>query len=275
MNVRQLSMSSAVPVFAGTRSVVLALAQHRKAPVQTYESKESPWAPRTVVYAHYDDSILAGAHPHFKAYKDSKKYHSRVGMVTDATRAETTGALALKRLFCACQNCRPPTYDFANCLVKDIVGNTTRKETKRVAGAAQVTTQTQALADFSVKLKKGACWPVLVDDDQRAAEGKKYWICKLEDKPERLTKGMTYAGQTFDAGFIVVKVKWMEFLREKKHGGEELRMYSPPASEQIISVSAIIRLDKPLKLQKDTQSKAKVKPLALSQAEQARISGAM
>ena len=74
---------------------MLALAQHRKAPVQTYESKESPWAPRTVVYAHYDDSILAGAHPHFKAYKDSKKYHSRVGMVTDAATAETTGALTL------------------------------------------------------------------------------------------------------------------------------------------------------------------------------------
>jgi hypothetical protein len=53
-NLKELTLSSEAPVLSGSRSFVLALAQHRPEPTQTHESKHSPWAPRDVVYAFYD-----------------------------------------------------------------------------------------------------------------------------------------------------------------------------------------------------------------------------
>ena len=151
-NVKELTHSSEAPGLSGSRSVVLALAQHRPEPTQTHESKHSPWAPKDVIYGFYEDALLERSHEQFKSYKDSKFYHSRTGKQRDARTAETLGTLDLNRIHCACSRCRAPLYDFQNCLVKDIVGASTKKECKRVRGTAAVATQTQALADFALQV---------------------------------------------------------------------------------------------------------------------------
>ena len=70
--------------------------------------------------------------------------------------AETTGVLDVNRIHCACANCRAPKYDFRNCLVKVIVGSSLKVQCKRVRGTAPVATQTQALADFSLRVKRNS-----------------------------------------------------------------------------------------------------------------------
>ena len=182
--------------------------------MQSYETKDSHWAPRTIVYAYYDESLMARAHQHFKPYDKSKSWHSRIGLQPNAAAAETVGSVTLKRIFCSCAPCAPPRYDVANCLVPSVVGRTTTKSTPRSAAAPQVTTQAQALADFSVRLAAGSYWPVCVEKDEQVAEGM-YWIAQVQGPAERLVDGMQYAGQTFDAGFIVVKVKWLQLHAER------------------------------------------------------------
>jgi len=133
-NVRKLSLSNQSPLFHGTRNLVLALSMFFPKPTKTHESKSSAWAPKDLFYAFYDDSLLDRPHQQFTAYRDSKIFHSRTGMQLDASAAETRGTLALKRLHCACTNCKAAVYDFWNCSLRDIVGKPTRKECVRVSG---------------------------------------------------------------------------------------------------------------------------------------------
>ena len=241
-NVRKLSLSNQSPLFHGTRNLVLALSMFFPKPTKTHESKSSAWAPKDLFYAFYDDSLLDRPHQQFTAYRDSKIFHSRTGMQLDASAAETRGTLALKRLHCACTNCKAPVYDFWNCSLRDIVGKPTRRECVRVSGKAAVATQTQALADFSIRLKRGKYWPVRADDDERAAEGP-FWLAFIINEPERLAQSMTYAGQTFNEGWIVVKVKWCTFIRERSAGA---RLYKVQPEEVFISVGAVIRVETPM-----------------------------
>jgi hypothetical protein len=64
-NLKELTLSSEAPVLCGSRSVVLTLAEFRREPTQTHESKHSPWAPKDVVYAFYDEKLLEQTHPQF------------------------------------------------------------------------------------------------------------------------------------------------------------------------------------------------------------------
>ena len=65
--------------------------------------------------------------------------------------------------------------------------------------AQAVTTQTQALADFSLQVRKGSTWPLRVKGNQEGEEGR-FWLAKIKDEPERLEGTMTFAGQAFKEG---------------------------------------------------------------------------
>ena len=67
---------------------------------------------------------------------------------------------------------------------------------------AQMATQTQALADFSSRVKKDSCWPVRVAEDQEGAEVS-FWLAMIVDDPERLEKCITYDGGMFKEGWMV------------------------------------------------------------------------
>lgn len=273
-NVKQLTLSSEAPVLSGTRSVVLALAQHRQEPTQTHESKCSPWAPRDVIYGFYDDKLLDRRHEQFTPYKNSKLYHSRTGTQTDSTKAETLGALDVNRIHCACANCKAPKYDFRNCLVKEIVGVSRKVQCKRLRGMAPMATQTQALADFSLRVKKDSCWPVRVAEDQEGAEGP-FWLAMIVDDPERLEKSITYAGQVFKEGWIVVKARYYSFLRESGPEADRTRVYTLLEDETYLSLNHLARLERPVTMKRDKNAKSKPKPWLLTPKERAIIEAAL
>ena len=241
-NLKELTLSNEAPVLSGTREIALALAQHRPEPTQTHEAKFSPWAPKDVIYAFYDNALLARAHQQFTPYKNSKFYHARTGMQKDARTAETLGTLNVNRIHCACESCKAPLYDYQNCLVKKIVGAVTQVECKRVRGTAVVTTQTQALADFSLQVRKGSTWPLRVEEDQEGEEGR-FWFAKIKDEPERLEGTMTFAGQAFKEGWIVAKAQYYSLLRERGPKTASEQVYKLLPTDTYLSLNHIIRLE--------------------------------
>ena len=84
------------------------LCHGRPEPTQTHEAKFSPWAPKDVIYAFYDNPLLARAHQQLTPYKNSKFYHARTGMQKDARTAETLGTLNVNRIHCACESRKAP-----------------------------------------------------------------------------------------------------------------------------------------------------------------------
>ena len=273
-NLKELTLSDEAPILSGTRDVALALAQHRPEPTQTREAKFSPWAPKDVIYAFYDDALLARAHQEFTPYKDSKFYHARTGMQKDARTAETLGTLNLNRIHCACERCKAPLYDYQNCLVKKVAGAVTQKECKRVRGSAAVTTQTQALADFSLQVRKGSTWPLRVEEDQEGEEGR-FWLAKIKDEPERLEGTMTFAGQVFKEGWIVAKAQYYSLLRERGPETARERVYKLLPTDTYLSLNHIIRLESSVNMVVDSKSKSKPKPWVLKDADRARIEAAL
>ena len=273
-NLKELALSNEAPVLSGPREIALALAQHRLEPTQTHEAKFPPCAPKDVIYAFYDNALLARAHQQFTPYKNSKFYHARAGMQKDARTAETLGTLNVNRIHCACESCKAPLYDYQNCLVKKIVGAVTQVECKRVRGTAAVTTQTQALADFSLQVRKSSTWPLRVEEDQEGEEGR-FWLAKIAGDPERLEGTMTFAGQVFKEGWIVVKAQYYSLLRER--GGETARerVYKLLPTDTYLSLNHIIRLGSPVTLVVDSEAKSKPKPWVLKASDRARIEAAL
>ena len=270
-NLKELTLTSEAPVVDGTRAVVEALAQHRPAPTETHESKNSPWAPKDTIYAYYDDILLKGKHQHFKSYSNSKFYHSRTGMQKDATTAESRGPLTVNRIHCSCDKCKAPLYDFPRCLVRSVVGRSDVVNCVRVRGAAATTTQTQALADFAMCVRKGSCWPVRVEEDQEGEEGP-FWLAMIKEDPERLEEDKTFAGQVFKVGWIVAKACWCSFMRERGTTRTPDRVYKElVGDETYVSLNHLVRLDSPVKIRKDAASKAKQKQWILEYSERKRI----
>ena len=79
------------------------------------------WSPDTKIYAYYSPKVLnKKKKEHFKPYKNSKHYHARHGMCTNASRADTFGPLIVCEAFCACSKCLQ--FKFEECLVAQHVG---------------------------------------------------------------------------------------------------------------------------------------------------------
>ena len=137
-----------------------------------------------------------------------------------------------------------------------------------------MTTQSQALADFTLQEKNGQSWPMRVEEDQQGEEGQ-FWLAKIEDDPERLEASITFAGQVFKEGWIVAKASYYSFIRERGPVEAKERVYKLLRDQTYLSLSHVVRLDRAVKLVNDTKSKSKPKPWVLTAAEGARIEAAL
>ena len=70
-----------------------------------------------------------------------------------------------------------------------------------------MTTQSQALENFTLQEKNGRSWPRRVEEDQQGEEGQ-FWLAKTEGDSERLEASITLAGQVFKEGWIVAKASY-------------------------------------------------------------------
>ena len=157
---------------------------------------------------------------------------------------------------CACESCKAPLYDYQNFLVKKIIRAVTQVECKRVRGTAAVTTQTQALADFSLQVRKGSTWPLRVEEDQEGEEGR-FWLAKIKDEPERL------------------EAQYYSLLRERGPETARERVYKLLPTDTYLSLNHIIRLESSVNMVVDSKSKSKPKPWVLKDADRARIEAAL
>ena len=97
------------------------------------------------------------------------------------------GTLNLNRIHCAFESCKAPLCDYQNCLVKHIVGAATQKECMIARGTAAVTTQTQALAGFSLQVRKATRGRWESRRTRRARRGGSGW------RRSRTTKSVSMA----------------------------------------------------------------------------------
>jgi hypothetical protein len=138
-----------------------------------------------------------------------------------------------------------------------------------------MSTQTQALADFSLKVRKGDTWPLRVEEDQEGEEGR-FWLAMVDENPERLEESITFGGQVFQEGWIVVKAHYYSFLRVRDPAAAtQVRVYKLLQDPTYLSLNHFVRLEKPLKVPKDKNSKSKAELWLLTAEERARIEAAL
>mgnify|MGYP000290962393 CR=1 FL=1 len=153
------SVSENHTIFSGTRSVVLYMAQHHPRPAAgAAQLKPATWSPDTKVYAHNSENTMSKATKRFKLYRDSKKYHSRHGMCTNPSRAETFGPIKMSESFCTCDKCLQ--IKFTQCLLKQHVGTVRIVEVPRKKDVKVAVKQSVALPAFVIgvnKTRRGLC----------------------------------------------------------------------------------------------------------------------
>ena len=80
-----------------------------------------------------------------------------------------------------------------------------------------MTTQAQALAGFSLQVRKGNTWPMGAEEDHEG-EGGRFWLAKTKDDLERIGGTMTFIGQVFKEGWIAAKAQCHSLLHERGPG---------------------------------------------------------
>ena len=259
------SVASNHEVYPGTRNIVLYMAQHHPSPATGAGERNKPttWSPDTKVYAYYSRDLLSSRkNQHFKPYLNSKKYHSRRGLCTSASRADTFGPLCVNEAFCACLKCLE--LKFEECLVKKHVGQVRTVEVPRQKGEKAVVTQALALPAFVTGVKKNETWAVIAAEDERATEGR-YWLARILEDPYQNPEAFLHCGERFEKGYYIAKIHWLRCVRRGV-----VRSYKEERTLSYLSMNAAIRTDGPVKLAKPRRGTRKGE-LDLSSEEQTRI----
>ena len=205
--------------------------------------------------------MLSGKQSHFKPFKNSTTFHSRMGPCQDDEKGKESGPLSVRELFCSCEFCAPPFYNFEKCVMQPTMGFARNVLSSRLPDApARATTRGQSLTTFAEELKSGDFHAVRVALDQLEFEGG-FWLAQLISDFYLASADTIHGGETFKKGSLLVKINWLQFISSSADG---TRMYDLLAEEKVISVMAIIRIKKVVVKKQNTH-------LALSEDEQRRI----
>lgn len=163
----------------------------------------------------------------------SKSDQEFVGLCQDSALAEKEGPLRAGRLFCGCDSCILLTFD--ECKMIAFVGKKMRQNTPLAKGISTQVPQLVALEEWADELEAGMLVAVNVAADQREHEGA-YWLAKLRTGAYLLPEDMIFAGQQFEAGWIVVEAQWYKLEKPS------LRGYKLLSERTFILVNAMVRL---------------------------------
>lgn len=109
-------------------------------------------------------------------------------------------------------------------------------ETPLTKGSARVREgQMLSLLEFAEKLEAGMLVAVNAADDERELEGD-YWLAKLLGAAFECPEDIVHATDTFEAGWLVVRVNWYELVQSSQ------RAYILRPTERIIPVNSIVRM---------------------------------
>ena len=157
----------------------------------------------------------------------------------------------MRRRFCACPSCASPVAKYRECKAKRIVGVLKQVNCPAKKVAPGVTTRGGALSAFAKLLKMDEFRAVRVAEDQEDLEGN-FWLAKLVSTAFENEEECTFAGETIHAGVLVVRIQWLQFVRENMSSGRTQgeavgRCYRLLPEERLLAITAIARID-PVKL---------------------------
>jgi hypothetical protein len=105
---------------------------------------------------------------------------------------------------------------------------------------------------FAATLKVGEFRAVDVARGEVYKEGAPFWLCRLLEPAYQLSAPHVYAGDSFDEGWWVVKIQWLEFdgldsMKQRRYRLGEVRL---------ISVHSLVRGEEAVKLGESAAAKA-------------------
>jgi len=95
------------------------------------------------------------------------------------------------------------------------------------------------IAEFARAVKKGQVRAVDAARDQVDVEGAPFWLCQVIEDAFQAIAPVVFAGDSFDEGYYLVKVRWYEFAKEEN----EKRLYRLIGDERMLSVHSLVRCD--------------------------------
>jgi len=230
---------SALP---GTRNHVLLLAQLHPRPKGDEANKFGMWASKRIIYAYYSEEVLrTGSSQDFKTFPKSKSHRFRYGYNEVDGDPAKRGLLRIRQGFCACSSCHAPKFDFGACQFNALLGRTGYAECPPLGSVAGATTRTTEIPQFAATLKVGEVRAADISREDAEVEGAPFWLCFIKEPARQLLAPTVFAGVSFDEGWWVVPVQWLEF-NGSESGHAKLRRYKL-GQVQLISVHSLVRCD--------------------------------
>ena len=219
---------------AGTRQLVLYLAEHKQAP-SIPKSRKNGWEAADRFFFGFLDTARYTkiAVPDADGWKGSKSYHEYVGRCADRRRAEEEAPLKARALSCVDDECLRGRFD--KCVLVKQVGRMRNVETPLATGSRMREGALLQLHEFAELLEKGMVVAVNAGDDERDLEGD-YWLALLLGGAFECPGNLVHATDTFEAGWLVVRVRWYSLKQISQ------RAYVLLPDERLVPVNALVRL---------------------------------
>ena len=96
------------------------------------------------------------------------------------------------------------------------------------------------IEEFARSLKEGQIRAVDEAAEQVALEDAPFWLCQIVDTPFQAEEPHVFAGDHFEAGFYLVKIKWYKFVRLDS---ADQRCYELLNEVRMLSVNCFIRCE--------------------------------
>lgn len=217
---------------------MLALADKHPNPASCKTSITGYWKADRFLYGYFDTSLFTRSRvPDAIGFEGSSKVHMSVGLCEDEEKALRDGPLDVRNTFCACAACRDLKFD--QCLMKEFFGDRMRAVSVPRASGGVMQSQSATLADFAASLQADQLVAFRVAADEGTIEGP-VWFAVLNGPAELLENDVLYAGQTFGAGWHVVKGHWFQYEGRVGTGGD--RCYVQLEDEAVFNVNSMIRV---------------------------------
>mmetsp|Transcript_25121 Transcript_25121/g.84671 ORF Transcript_25121/g.84671 Transcript_25121/m.84671 type:complete len:497 (+) Transcript_25121:2689-4179(+) len=224
---------------AGTRALVLWLAEHKQLPSVAKVKKTGWWAIDDIYYGYFDPARFTQvAVPTAKGFDGSAAKHRFVSVA--GVRAETAqriGPVDVSTAFCGCAKCCQ--FDFKRCLMKGIGGmptQMTRKKVPRVNPSSGTPSLSATLEEFAKELAKDQLRAVKVDSTERYMEGA-FWLCLICGSAKQATARQAHSTDLFEEGWWIVEIEWYKY----EEGTSPRKYKLLTQSKRWLAVNAIVR----------------------------------
>ena len=210
-----------------------------------------------MINGYYSDEVpVESVSLDFHKCKGSMSHRFRIGPNSVPEQAYR-GRLVFRKGFCACSSCHAPNFDFVRCQFTALFGRCRQEECpplKPVRGALPAVVE---IPEFAATLKAGDFRAVDVTQHQVINKEHSFnncneLICLYESGgPRRCSLlalpphgicfsdqcTLIFSGETFDEGYYLVKIHWLEFVNVDSANQRRYRI----GEERMLSVHSLVR----------------------------------